>query len=352
VCSRGLLCSAILGQRLVPRSFVAQEIAVHQPSIRLPLTVGVGLTLVLACACATPAPGAATKTAVPAASSGPPAGLGRRDNAGTLGPFGAGALTLRAHQSAEYSATVNSWLLETATEVAVVDAQLVMPEAQKVVALVRSTGKKLAWVWVTHGHPDHYAGLEALATAFPGVPLYARPSTVSDGPELLKKFDAPLQNFFPGEMTAGPVTMSSYTAATIAVGGVELRIVDVTGGENSTSTMIVIPSQRAALVGDLVYNKVHPWLNEMDDAGVLRHIDMLAGLSDVDTFYPGHGEPFGRAFLPVYRGYVTDFLAEVPQAKDAPELIERIWRRYPDWRTMAGLRFSANAYLGARATAK
>ena len=50
----------------------------------------------------------------------------------------------------------------------------------------------------------------------------------------------------------------------------------------------------------------------------------------------------------MYRRDVTDFLAEVPQARDSADLIARMWRRYPDWRTMAGLRFSANAYVGAR----
>jgi glyoxylase-like metal-dependent hydrolase (beta-lactamase superfamily II) len=310
-------------------------------------TLAVVLLLTLgACSTTTSTP---TPTVSSTAPAGPPGGLGRRDNAAVLGPFGSGPVTLRAHQSAEYSATVNSWLLETATEVAVVDAQLVMPEAERVVELVRSTGKKLAWVWVSHGHPDHYAGLEALAKAFPGVPLYARPATVEDAPTLLQKFDAPLKKFFPGEMTTGPVPLTPWTAPTIAVGGVDVQIVDVTGGEHPTSTLLIIPSLRAVLVGDLVYNRVHPWLNELDDAGVLRGIDMLAGLADVDTFYPGHGEPFGRDYLPVYRGYVTDFLAEVPQAKDGPDLIARMWRRYPDWRTMAGLRFSANAYIGARA---
>lgn len=317
----------------------------HCPSVvRLFVSL---LSLVLAGACASSTTSRPTPS-TSAPSGGPPAGLGRRDNATTLGPFGSGALTLRAHQSAEYSATVNSWLLETATEVAVVDGQLVMPEAQRVVELVRSTGKKLAFVWVTHAHPDHAGGLEAIATAFPGTPLYARPTTMTDVPTLLKKFEAPLQKFFPGEMTTAPPQITPWTKDTIEVGGVTVQIVDVSGGEHPTSTMIVIPSLRAALIGDLVYNRVHPWLNELDDVGVLKHIDMLAGIDTVDTFYPGHGEPFGKDFLPVYRRYVTDFLAEVPQARDSADLIARMWRRYPDWRTMAGLRFSANAYIGAR----
>ncbi len=301
------------------------------------------------CATATPSPAPAAPAAT-TTTAGPPAGLGRRDDAGVLGPYAAGPLTLRAHRSAEYSAAVNSWLLEAGTEVALVDAQLVVPEAAKVVELVRATGKKLAWVWISHGHPDHYAGLQAIAAAFPGVPLYARPVTAEDGPALLKKFDAPLQKFFPGEMASGPVALTPYTQPTLKVGDVEVQIVDLQGGEHASTTMLVIPSQRIALTGDLVYNRVHPWLNELDDRGVLAHLDMLEARTDIDRFFPGHGAPFEKSYIATYRTYVTDFLAEVPLAADGNDLIARMWRRYPDWQTLAGLRFSANAYIGARTT--
>jgi hypothetical protein len=52
--------------------------------------------------------------------------------------------------------------------------------------------------------------------------------------------------------------------------------------------------------------------------------------------------------LPVYRKYVLDFLADAKVAKDANDLVLRTWQRYPDWRTMAGLRFSAAAHIQAR----
>ena len=312
------------------------------------------LAVALCAACSAPAKPATTapSSASPAPvgpAAGPPPGIGRRDNASTLGPFGKGPIVLRSHLSAEYSASVNSWILETPTEVALVDAQLIMPEAQKVAALVKATGKKLSWVWITHAHPDHYAGLEAIARAFPDTPVYSRAVTATEAPALLKKYDAPLQRFFPGELTTAPVALTPYDKPSLSVGGVEVRIVDLTGGEHTTTTMLVIPQMRAALIGDLVYNRVHPWINEMDDKGVLQHVELLATkMPDVDTFYPGHGEPFGKDYLPTYRTYVTDFLSEVPKAKDGEDLISRMWRRYPTWRTMAGLRFSANAYMDAR----
>ena len=302
--------------------------------------------LLIGCAASKPTPPAEAKP------DGPPPGIGRRDNATTLGPFTGGPLEVSAHLSAEYSATVNSWILAGPGEVGLIDAQLVMPEAEKVVALLKQQNKKLAWVWITHAHPDHHAGLEAIAAAFPGVPLLAHPRTVEQAPAILKKFDAPLQKFFPGEMATVSPALTPHTGETLTLDGVEIRIVLFEGGEHELSTALAVPAMKALFIADLVYNRVHPWLNELDTDTVLAHVDRLAAMTEVETFYPGHGEPFTRDYLPVYTAYVKDFLAEVPQAKDAGDLVDRMWRRHPDWRTMAGLRFSATAHIDARKPAK
>ncbi len=302
--------------------------------------------LFTACASGKPAP------PVEAKQDGPPPGIGRRDNATTLGPYTGGPLTVSSHLSAEYSATVNSWILAGPTELGVIDTQLVMPEAEKVVALIKQQNKKLAWVWITHAHPDHHAGLEAIAAAFPGVPLLAHPRTVENAPAILKKFDAPLQKFFPGEMAKISPALTPHTGETLTLDGVEIRIHVFEGGEHDLSTALEVPALKALFIADLVYNNVHPWLNELDTDTVLAHVDRLAAMPNIETFYPGHGEPFKTDYLPVYTAYVKDFLAEVPQATDAGDLVNRVWRRHPDWRTMAGLRFSASAHIDARKSAQ
>jgi len=301
--------------------------------------------LLTACASKPPSPAEAKQ-------DGPPPGIGRRDNATTLGPFTGGPLVVSSHLSAEYSATVNSWILAGPTEVGLIDAQLVMPEAEKVVALLKQHNKKLAWVWISHAHPDHHGGLEAIAAAFPGVPLLAHPRTVENAPVVLKKFDAPLQKFFPGEMARISPPLTPHTAETLTLDGVEIRIHVFEGGEHELTTALEVPALKALFIADLVYNRVHPWLNELDTDTVLAHVDRLAAMPEIETFYPGHGEPFKKDFLPVYTAYVKDFLAEVPQAADADDLVHRIYRRHSDWRTIAGLRFSASAHIDARKPAK
>jgi len=305
-----------------------------------------------ACATTSSQPAAEPAPTPEAAADAPPPGIGKRDDAATLGPYAEGeALTLLAHKSAEYSATVNSWLIEGPTQIGLVDAQMVIPEAEAVIELIKSRNKPLAWIWITHAHPDHYAGLSVIAAAFPDVQLLAHPQTAAKAPELRQKFDEPLQKFFPGLM-APTVELTPYPGESLSVDGVEIQIVTFEGGEHELTTALLLPSQKAMLIADLVYNRVHPWLNEMDVDTVLSQVDVLANMSEVETFYPGHGEPFGKDYLPTYVQYVQDFLADAEVATDSQDLVLRTWRRHRDWRTMAGLRFSATAHIEARGGAK
>ncbi len=308
----------------------------------------VAVVAVSSCASSSPTPAAPPAAAAAPPADEPPPGIGKRDDTAVLGPFGTGPVKLLAHQSAEYSAKVNSWLIEGPTEIGLVDAQLVVPEGQKVVELIKSRGKKLAWVFVTHSHPDHYIGLDAIAAAFPDTPRYARPETAVEAPALFKAYERPLQRFYKGQLPTTPATLEPFTGDTLRVDGVEVKIIDLQGGEHTTQTMLHIPSMRALLIADLVYNRVHPWTNELDVDGIFGHMDALSARTDVDIFYPGHGEPFDKGYIPVYRAYLDTFLADVAVAKDSKDLINITWRKNRDWRTMAGLRFSAEAHIEAR----
>lgn len=323
--------------------------------MRCPSTVLLALLTLAACAKAPAEPTKVPEVPAPSAKADadmPPEGLGKRDDAKTLGPYAEdGPVMLLAHESAEYSATVNSWLIEGPTEIGLVDAQMVIPEAEAVVRLVKSRNKPLAWVWITHAHPDHYAGLSVIAKAFPEVKLLAHPETAKNAPELRMRFDEPLNRFFPGIM-AQPAELTPYEGESLGVDGVEVRIQTFVGGEHGLSTALLIPELKAMLIADLVYNRVHPWLNEMDVDTLLAHVETLASTEGVETFYPGHGEPFGKDYLPTYVQYVDDFLAEVPLADSQADLVARVWRRYRDWHTMAGLRFSATAHMKARREAE
>ncbi len=53
-------------------------------------------------------------------------------------------------------------------------AQFTIGEARRLVDRIKATGKNLSTVYVAHGHPHHYWGLNAIRDAFPSEVSEAR----------------------------------------------------------------------------------------------------------------------------------------------------------------------------------
>src|SRR5262245_34792278 len=67
---------------------------------------------------------------------------------------------------------VNAYIVETREAAIVVDATMGVSDGRAIAAQVRTLGKPLSGVIVTHTHPDHYGGVTALLEGTP-VPVYS-----------------------------------------------------------------------------------------------------------------------------------------------------------------------------------
>src|SRR5688572_27928521 len=75
---------------------------------------------------------------------------------------------------------VNATLITGARDAVLIDAAFTRSDARRIVAAVRASGKNLTTVYVTHGHPDHYFGLEVIKQAFPSARFVAQSGTVAE----------------------------------------------------------------------------------------------------------------------------------------------------------------------------
>jgi glyoxylase-like metal-dependent hydrolase (beta-lactamase superfamily II) len=66
-----------------------------------------------------------------------------------------------------------STLIYGEREAILVDAQFIKNDIDELGNLIEELGKTLTTIFITHGHPDHYFGIDVLAERFPGVRVVA-----------------------------------------------------------------------------------------------------------------------------------------------------------------------------------
>src|SRR4030095_4353239 len=100
------------------------------------------------------------------------------------------------------------WVVNTATliygkkDAVLVDTFLTVEQSRFLVESVSSTGKDLKYIYVTHGHGDHFFGLQLLLDRFPNAKPIATASVVAAvrdqiKPEFVRSFWEPR---FPGQI--------------------------------------------------------------------------------------------------------------------------------------------------------
>ena len=205
---------------------------------------------------------------------------------------------------------VNSFLIETATGVIVVDTQFLVSSARTLRAQLDALNKPLAGVVITHPHPDHFNGLPILLEGLPPTPVYATRATMAGiaATQAAKReawtpvfgADYPSTDSLPDHELSG--------GATLILAGAELRVLDLGPGESADITVIHLPQVDALIASDLIYNECHPWLAEHRSREWLDQLEIVSDrFASVGRVYPGHGPAGGPELFARQRDYIRTF---------------------------------------------
>jgi glyoxylase-like metal-dependent hydrolase (beta-lactamase superfamily II) len=214
---------------------------------------------------------------------------------------------------------VNAYIVETPSDVVVVDATLGVSDGKALRARVDATKKPLVGVVVTHAHPDHYGAVTALVDGL-DVPICA----VGGVDDVIRRDDAEkeriLRPMFGGEWAASRTfpTRRVRDGERVARGAATFRVVDVGPGESPHDSWWILESDGPpnVFVGDLVYSHMHAYLA---DGFAERWLANLARakreLPSDAVLLMGHGEPArGLEILDWQIGYIEEFLAALRSA--------------------------------------
>ncbi len=246
---------------------------------------------------------------------------------------------------------VSSVLVTGRKEAILVDAQFGGSQAEKVVETIRQSGKTLTTVYISHGDPDYYFGLEKIKAAYPAARIVATPQTVAH----IRESMAGKLAFWGTKLGAdAPKTLvvpEVLEGDTLQLEGQALKIIGLSGPQPDRS-FVWIPSIEAVVGGVVLANNLHVWM--ADTQSPQSHADWLATLKAIDalepkTVVPGHylaGPSTPPQAANYTAGYIRAFDAETAKAKDSAALISAMKKHYPTAGEESSLELSAKVAKG------
>jgi len=263
------------------------------------------------------------------------------------GPAGAGNERMPDGAPLAWS-PLSSTLIFGAHDALLVDPPFTRTQIQSVGDWVERSGRRLAYIYATHGHGDHWFGTGELARRFPGVTVYATVGTIEvmrqqAGPSREQLFD----RIFPGQIPETPVLAEPVPARGFLLEGNRVAAVETGHTDTDKTTVLHVPSIGLVAAGDVAYNGVHQYILEGGHGGLrewLRALDRVAGLHPraVVAGHKNKNRPDDPAILDETRQYLQDVIRLLDDKPTAREFYDQMTGLYPD-RLNPGV-----VWLGAR----
>jgi glyoxylase-like metal-dependent hydrolase (beta-lactamase superfamily II) len=212
---------------------------------------------------------------------------------------------------------------------------------------VAGTGKNLTHIYITHGHGDHFFGIDALKERFPGARAVSTVAVVEQMPSQFAA-DALFQRAFAGQIPDDPITVDPLEEGAIELEGQLLLPIETGFTDTRDSTSLHVPSTGLVVAGDVVYNGIHPYLAETTAQTRLEWID---GTDKLEALAPravvaGHKIPENDddpQNIAATRQYLRDFI-RLDQETDTPRaLFDAMIELHPDRANPGSLWGGANA---------
>jgi glyoxylase-like metal-dependent hydrolase (beta-lactamase superfamily II) len=263
------------------------------------------------------------------------------------GPAGAGDERMPDGAPLAWS-PLSSTLIFGAHDAVLVDPPFTRTQIQRVGDWVERSGRRLAYIYATHGHGDHWFGTGELARRFPGVTVYATAGTIEvmrrqAGPSREQLFD----RIFPGQIPETPVLAEPVPARGFLLEGNPVVAVETGHTDTDQTSVLHVPSIGLVVAGDVAYNGVHQYVVEGGHGGLqewLRALDRVAGLHPraVVAGHKNKNRPNDPAIVHETRQYLQDVIRLLEGKPAAREFYDQMTGLYPD-RLNPGV-----VWLGAR----
>ncbi|HEY6345509.1 MAG TPA: MBL fold metallo-hydrolase [Bryobacteraceae bacterium] len=231
---------------------------------------------------------------------------------------------------------ISSTLISGERDAVLVDTFITLEQNRALVEWIAAGGKNLTTIYATHGHGDHFFGVNTIRQPFPNARFVAARDVITI---MRQQASSPvLESFwksrFPGQIDP-PLVIAEELAGTIELEGEKLVSIPLGHTDTDNTTCLHVPSIGLIVAGDAVYNDVHVFLAE-SNADTRK--EWIAALDTIESLKPravvaGHKRP-GAADTPnsvgETRQYIRDFDRIAADTQSAQELYKQMLALYPN----------------------
>ena len=257
--------------------------------------------------------------------------------------------TFKAGESSIFP--VSSNLIEGPNELLLVDAQFQRNDAQQLVEMIKAKGKPLTTIFISHGDPDYYFGLDVVTQAFPEAEVLSSPATreyILASMEPKKDHWGPiLADNAPEEL----IVPDALKGGSLEVDGEVVKVIGL-DGPDPKHTFLWVPSVKTIVGGVSVFDGLHLWMADSQTQDERRQwlqtLDTMLAL-EPEVVIPGHynaGSAKNADSIDFTARYIADFTTAANQAADSAELVTLMKQHYPDLGGESSLELSAKVAMG------
>jgi glyoxylase-like metal-dependent hydrolase (beta-lactamase superfamily II) len=250
------------------------------------------------------------------------------------------SLTLNVIHGGPKSFSAPNVLVMGEKDAVLIDVPIILSQAHHVVAEILESKRNLKYIYITHGHPDHFFSAPVFVQAFPNAELIAIPqvclSVAKSIPERLPFWSGVLGSDCPRNL----IVPNPYDRSFIELEGKKLEILGPMIGDHKETTAIYIPTIDAIIASDIVFNGIHLFMahHVTPEArkGWLDSIEYLVSLKP-KTVVAGHKLAHlsdSPESLQYCREYLIAFEEALSQANSSTELIAAVRKRFPEIQDM------------------
>ncbi|SHH48068.1 Glyoxylase, beta-lactamase superfamily II [Chryseolinea serpens] len=260
-------------------------------------------------------------------------------------------LTLDVFNASENSFGVASVIISGKTDAVLIDAQFTLADAETVAQRIKNSGKKLTTIYVSHGDPDFYFGLEVFKRYFPEVTAYASPATI----EHIKATAQKKLDVWGGRLgkaiTSNVILPQVLPGNSIQLEGQKLEVAGLE--EFPTRTFVWIPSIKAVIGGINVFgNTFHLWMADAQSTEARNK--WISVLDKIESLHPAIVIPahaksesdFDLTAVKHTKSYLQVYEEALKTNKTSESLMAALKAKYPTLTFEIALQIGAKVNTG------